>query len=191
MASKAIRLASIPLLICVSSAAWGQGSYATIDAPIGQPVPLVSDYSLPEYLPNVSSTGTDAPVMYAVPQYSDPQQPTLTVPAYTPPNISAPSATDGVRFLEESETSRILIRMETAHRALLAKLEASRQARRASVLSRFEKEAEDPQKVIGLADRLRAAMAQIDALHEVALEEERRRFNKARLDVLSADPVGH
>lgn len=130
-----------------------------------------------------SSTAETPPPAYA------PSPAPLPVAVPQPPVTPSPPATpDEIRFREESDTSRRLLALQDAHDAALKALEVKRQQRKAAILDQFEKDAADPAKVVGLAERLRAAMAELEALHQTALAEAERRYTQARLDVLAASP---
>lgn len=127
--------------------------------------------------------------VYSAPAFDEGAQPyALTPPAGAPE--PAPAATGDAPFLAESDTSRALLAMEEEHAANLRQLDARKAATRRKLLAEFEAEAADPAKVVGLAGRLKAAMAELEAFHRRAVEAEEKRHMEAQLAVLAADPVG-
>lgn len=104
-----------------------------------------------------------------------------------PPAQPAAPAPD-LRFQQESQTSRTLLALEDVYLKRIKELKAEQQARKTALLDQFEKEAADPEKVVGLAERLRSSMAELEENHKKALAEEDRRYNDARLQVLASSP---
>jgi len=62
-------------------------------------------------------------------------------------------------------------------------------AQRRAMLGAFEKEAADPNKVIGLAGRMRSGLAELEAAQDAVLAEEERQYTAALLSVLDRAPL--
>lgn len=170
-------------------------------APVPQPQPPAPRYTAPA--PQPAPPAYVAPAQHEpAPTYANPrvQQTAPSIEGYTPayqmpgpitvrsaPQSAVPVQND-IGFQPESDTSRRLIAMEDQYYATIKKLEAAKAARKAAILDQFEKDAADPAKVVGLAERLRAAMAALEEIHKAALADEERRYNNARLDVLASSP---
>ncbi len=91
-------------------------------------------------------------------------------------------------FQTESETSRILFKLEETHRTRVSALKRKHLEQRRFMLDQFEKDAADPAKVIGLAGRMRTALSELDASQQTLLELEEQKYTEAMLSVLDASP---
>jgi len=97
-------------------------------------------------------------------------------------------ATAELGFAEETETSRLLLRLEETYEARVSEMKAKHLAQRRAMLNAFEQEASDPSKVIGLAGRMRAGLAELEAAQKASLAEEERQYMAAMLAVLDSAP---
>lgn len=115
----------------------------------------------------------------------------LSQPLGSPQSFASiePQASTGViGFAPETETSRLLLALDDTYAARRAALKAKHLEQRKAMLDKFEADAADPQKVIGLAARMRAAIAELDAAHEALLAVEQNQYNAAVLTVLDSAP---
>ena len=103
--------------------------------------------------------------------------------------VESQPSVDDAGFAQETETSRLLLALEDTYARRVADLKSKHLAVRRSLLEGFEKDAADPKKVIGLAERMRNALAEADAAQNALLKIEESQFNAATLQVLDASPT--
>jgi hypothetical protein len=120
--------------------------------------------------------------------YGQPVDVTPTGPVLTPPPAVVSSDPGDIGFRAETDTSRQLLALDDAHAARLSEMERAHRDRRRALLDRFAKDAEDPAKVIGLADRMRAALKALDETHEAMIAGEGASHRRATLRILDAAP---
>jgi len=103
--------------------------------------------------------------------------------------VERDSAASGeIGFAQESETSRLLIALEETYATRVSALKVNHLAQRRGMLDAFERQASDPNQVIGLAERMRTALAELEAVQKASLAEEERLYIAATLKVLDAAP---
>lgn len=165
------------------------------------PQPLGPVYAAPTYETSAYPTAIDVPAapldLAPSPQYvptAPIEQPrTLARPYGQPVDVTPPQATVSVDpadigFRAETDTSRQLLALDDAHAARLSGMERAHRERRRALLDRFAKDAEDPAKVIGLADRMRAALKAVDEAHDAMVAEQEASHRRATLRILDAAP---
>jgi len=115
----------------------------------------------------------------------------LSQPLGAPETFASPkNETFGaIGFSEETETSRLLLALEETYATRVAELKVQHLAQRRAMLGAFEKEAADPNKVIGLAGRMRSGLAELEAAQDAVLAEEERQYTAALLSVLDRAPL--
>ena len=91
-------------------------------------------------------------------------------------------------FAEETETSRLLLALEETYATRVSAMKAKHLTQRRAMLNAFEQEASDPSKVIGLAERMRAGLAELESAQKASLAEEERQYMAAMLAVLDRAP---
>lgn len=149
------------------------GAYAPAPAPIAlpssPPVPVFQrDTGERPYGVPVDVTPTDG-----MPDY-----------AATAPQDVGP----GPGFRRESETSRRLHAVEERHEARLAALKADHLRERRALIAAFERDASDPAKVVGLAERMKSAIRELEAAHRVRLDLAEQEKIAASLAILDSAP---
>lgn len=93
-----------------------------------------------------------------------------------------------VGFQSEAETSRLLLALQDTYEKRVSELKAKHLEQRSALLDELEKEAADPTKVIGLAQRMRNALAELESAQKEMLQAEEKQFTAATLKVLDASP---
>lgn len=180
------RVYSAPSYQPYDAGTFDEGAYKTATEPMPMAVPQVAPLqAVPEivdgggrpYGQPVDVTPTDSGETYRQP-----------VAYSSAPSLSAPIGDADLEFREESETSRLLLALDDTFAERQKTLAAQKLTQRKALLDQFEQDAADPSKVIGLAERMRAAMAELDAAHEAKLALERQQYNAAVLTVLDRAP---
>ena len=158
-----------------------------------QPVPLAPNYETVQPL-------APAPVLEAQPPTSGviyhpaPNDPALgdnlSLPLGAPETFAVPEIGQGgeIRFAGETETSRLLLALEETYATRVSEMKVKHLAQRRAMLDAFETEASDPNKVIGLAGRMRAGLAELEAAQAAALAVEEQQYTAAMLSVLDRAP---
>ena len=127
-----------------------------------------------------------APVELGTPQETDLSQPLGAPETFAVIDPNAPQAELG--FQSETETSRLLLALQDTYEKRVSELKAKHLEQRSALLDALEKEAADPSKVIGLAERMRNSLAELEATQKAALQVEERQYTEATLKVLDAAP---
>lgn len=114
----------------------------------------------------------------------------LSLPLGTPETFasSEPAPRGELGFSQESETSRLLIALEKTYATRVSEMKVKHLAQRRAMLDAFEREASDPNKVIGLAGRMRTGLAELEAVQAEALALEEQQYTAAMLSVLDRAP---
>ena len=148
--------------------------------------PLLAPLTNPVILDDVSLTAPIQAPIDVTPRAEDYSLPLGASETFAPTEQNAPLGELG--FQSETETSRLLLALEDTHAKRVADLKARNLTQRKTMLDQFEKDAADPSKVIGLAARMRTALAELDAAHKALLSVEEQQFMAATLKVLDAAP---
>ncbi len=127
-----------------------------------------------------------APVELGTTQETDLSQPLGAPETFAVIDPNAPQAELG--FHSETETSRLLLALQDTYEKRVSELKAQHLEQRSALLDELEKEAADPSKVIGLAERMRNALAELEATQKAMLQVEERQYTEATLKVLDAAP---
>lgn len=135
------------------------------------------------------------PVAQGTIYQSSPNDPSLgdnlSLPLGAPETFASPEpAPRGeLGFAQETETSRLLIALEKTYATRVSEMKVKHLAQRRAMLDAFEREAADPTKVIGLAGRMRAGLAELEAAQAAALAVEEQQYTAAMLSVLDKAPL--
>lgn len=182
-----------PVYEAYEPAAFDETAYKTATEPLPLTDAIIPADPLPVYVPLPAipvqpETGTQA-VSVPEPAALDND---FSQPLGSPQTFARaePVTLDGdVGFAAETETSRLLLALEDTYAKRVAALKAKNLERRKALLDGFEKDAADPEKVIGLAARMRAALSEADAAHQAMLDVEESQYTAAMLQVLDAAPA--
>ncbi len=161
--------------------------YDPVTYPAAIPTPAQPlDFAPPlQYLPTAPVESVAEP---SARPYGQPVDVTPRGPVLTPPPASVSAGLGDIGFKSETETSRQLLALDDAHAARLSAMEQAHLQRRRALLDSFAQEADDPAKVIGLADRMRAGVDALDAAHRAMIAEEEANHRRATLRILDASP---
>lgn len=127
-----------------------------------------------------------APVGLGATVATDLSQPLGAPETFAVIDPNAPQA--NVDFQSETEISRLLLALQDTYEKRVSELKTKHLEERSALLDELEKEAADPSKVIGLAERMRNALAELEATQKAMLQVEERQFTEATLKVLDAAP---
>jgi len=166
---------SVPVYQAYEPATFDSQAYqSATDSP-----PIVT--SVPVFVEQPSA----APVPFAV-QSEDLSKPLGSPETFASIEPEAPSAELG--FQSETETSRLLLALEETYATRVSILKAEHLGQRKAMLDQFEKDAADSSKVIGLAERMKNSLAELEKAQKAALRIEEKQYTSATLKVLDAAP---
>jgi len=174
-------------------------SYATYDQPGGATTSISSSERIELTYPSapLPASVVEGDEVQSVPVYESYEPLEFDAGAYQlatepapllPPDAQPETVSAEIGFQSESETSRLLRALEDTHAKRVAELKVRNLAQRKAMLDQFEKDAADPAKVIGLAGRMRTALAELDSAQKALLEAEDAQYMAAMLKVLDAAP---
>jgi len=170
-------------------------------APLAQP-PLVAGEVVYETMPYAGSPEVAQPLPFAPAQpvtggvvyEGAPNDPSLgdnlSRPLGAPETFAAQQSEPRgeLGFSQETETSRLLLALEKTYASRVSEMKVKHLAQRRAMLDAFEREAADPDKVLGLAGRMRTGLAELEAVQKASLAEEERQYMAAMLSVLDTAP---
>ena len=171
---------SVPTYQAYDASEYDASAYSAATQPI-QPLPAAPAEAGRAYGEPVDVTPTDT-----VSIGDDLSQPLGSPQTFASASPQAGEAEIG--FAQETETSRLLLALEDTFAKRTAELKVKHLAQRKALLDAFEKDAANPEKVIGLAKRMRTALGELDAVHKAALQVEQSQYSAAMLSVLDRAP---
>jgi len=194
--SQGIPLETVPVYKAYEPEAFDSQAYqSATDAEVTvSSVPVFTGQPETELAPVVPAVPVEKPSLSPVPSSLTTQETDFsralgapeTFASEEPAVVGQPNPELG--FQSETETSRLLLALEETYATRVSQLKTAHLAQRRSLLDQFEQDAADSTKVIGLAGRMKTALAELETAQKASLQLEEKQYFAAMLKVLDAAP---